>query len=119
MINDLCAQYNAESSAKNLLYILFFFPSVPRSCPEWYSRGMTLSGIYQIDPDGMEGLPPFDVYCDMSQAPPTAVLHHDGEDRHHVSGFEEPGSYTQTFNYTGIHQYIEPMDCLHLIGYNT
>jgi hypothetical protein len=38
----------------------------PRTCSDISNIGITSSGIYSIDPDGISGNDPFDAYCDMS-----------------------------------------------------
>lgn len=40
-------------------------PYYPKSCNEIAKYSSVSSGVYKIDPDGPEGNPPFDVYCDM------------------------------------------------------
>ena len=43
------------------------FADVPvlRSCQELYLEGYLYNGIYEIDPDGENGVDDFYVYCDM------------------------------------------------------
>ena len=36
-------------------------------CQEYYDQGMTISGNYEIDPDGQGGDPPFPVHCDFER----------------------------------------------------
>ena len=43
--------------------ILFILAS--RSCYEMKLLGVSASGTYFIDPDGLQGSPPVQVYCDM------------------------------------------------------
>ena len=79
----------------------FFCPvTVPRSCLEWRQRGYHQKGPYIIDPDGLEGEPPFEVECIMTADQPTIVLNHDQPRRHHVVGFEDPGSYKINITYS-------------------
>ena len=48
---------------------------VLRSCHEYLQSGLTQSGTYNIDPDGVNiGEPPFEVECDFT-AGTTEVLH--------------------------------------------
>jgi len=63
----------------------------------------SVSGNYKIDPDGVGGLAPFTVYCDMSDknGVGVTVISHDSENRTHVQGFESPGSYSRDIRYTG------------------
>ena len=48
-----------------------------RTCQELASRGLTLSGLYEVDPDG-EGIGPIEVFCDFSTN--TTQILHDKED---------------------------------------
>ena len=67
------------------------------SCTHWYLEGNTTTGTYSIDPDGSGGVNEFDVECDMSTDPPTAIVRHVGEGvRTTVDGYETAGSYVQT-----------------------
>lgn len=36
------------------------------SCLDWLGGGNTTSGVYEIDPDGVGGIAPFNAYCDMT-----------------------------------------------------
>lgn len=38
-----------------------------RNCQELRALGVTTNGVYQIDPDGNNGLSPFNAYCDMTK----------------------------------------------------
>jgi len=40
----------------------------PKNCAEALAGGMTADGTAMIDPDGMGGAPPFQVYCDQTTA---------------------------------------------------
>ena len=63
----------------------------------------TVSGNYNIDPDGEGGLEPFSVYCDMTNknGVGVTVISHDSESRTIVDGYEDKGSYSRDINYTG------------------
>ena len=37
---------------------------MPKTCHEYSQQGAVISGIYEIDPDGAGGGPPFSVQCD-------------------------------------------------------
>src|SRR3954470_11107741 len=39
-------------------------PPPPKNCAEALAAGMTTDGTTMIDPDGMGGAPPYQVYCD-------------------------------------------------------
>ena len=60
---------------------------------------VSVSGHYEIDPDGPGGLAPFTVYCDMSDknGVGVTVISHDSEARTHVYG----GTIERAIHYTG------------------
>ena len=49
-------------------------------------------GFHLLDPEE-DGLDPISVYCNMSNTPITAVLHHNLENWTTVKGYEATGSY--------------------------
>ena len=61
------------------------------------------SGNYIIDPDGKGALPPFSVYCNMTDKNGVGVTvnSHDSESRTLVTGYDSPGSYSRDIHYTG------------------
>ena len=61
------------------------------------------SGNYIIDPDGEGALPPFSVYCNMTDKNGVGVTvnSHDSESRTLVTGYDSPGSYSRDIHYTG------------------
>ena len=62
-----------------------------------------VSGYYVIDPDGEQGEAPFTVFCNMTDEGGVGVtaVSHDSENRTHVSGSENAGSYSRDINYIG------------------
>ena len=67
----------------------------------------TSSGTYMIDPDGIGGVTPFNVYCDMSDkgGVGVTVISHDSERRIHVGnipGCGISGCYSKDVRYTGV-----------------
>ncbi|XP_023932542.1 neurexin-4-like [Lingula anatina] len=70
-----------------------------RSCSDWLADGFLTSRHYIVDPDGLRGVPEFQVWCDMTVSPPIAMFHHDQEDRTLINGFEEPGKYHLKISY--------------------
>ena len=77
---------------------------MPKSCSDLKKQNFTAeSGNYVIDPDGEDGLPPFNVTCDMNDknGVGVTVINHDSENRTLVDGYEEAGSYKRDINYTG------------------
>jgi len=60
-----------------------------------FSRG---EGVYWFDPDGVGGMPPFTVDCDMEGGGWT-MLGHNSQVRTHVDGPENPGSYSRNVVY--------------------
>ena len=61
------------------------------------------SGYYDIDPDGEGDLAPFSAFCDRTDKNGIGVpvIGHDSENRTHVEGFENPGSYSRVIHYKG------------------
>ena len=56
--------------------------------------GHVTNGLYRIDPD-IEGCqPPFTVYCNMEESPPSTVVHHNFESKLTIKGPEEVGSFS-------------------------
>ena len=82
--------------------------SKPTSCSEIKTRsGGTSSGTYMIDPDGVGGVTPFNVYCDMTDkgGVGVTVISHDSERRTHVGnipGCGGHGCYSKDVRYTGV-----------------
>ena len=62
----------------------------PKTCHEVYKYGGN-DGYYNIDPE-QDGLDPVYVYCNMSSAPITAIVHHDREEWTLVNGMEFEGA---------------------------
>ena len=78
-------------------------PATPASCSEIRKHVSSVSGNYDIDPDGEGGLAPFTVYCDMTakNGVGVTVISHDSESRTYVKGYEARGSYSRDIRYTG------------------
>ena len=80
----------------------------PRSCSEIKSRLKgSSSGNYNIDPDGVGGVTPFNVYCDMNDkgGVGVTVISHDSESRTYVNkipGCTYRGCYRKDVTYTGV-----------------
>ncbi|XP_041041074.1 uncharacterized protein LOC121276571 isoform X4 [Carcharodon carcharias] len=75
---------------------------VMESCAALKSAGILESGVFTIDPDGLEdGVDPFPVECDMvsDSATGITVIGHDTEDRMRVPPCEDAGCYSRTINY--------------------
>ena len=53
---------------------------VQPSCAAWLAAGEVTDGVYTIDPDGADGEPAFEVYCDLSGGGWTRVFYHDVAD---------------------------------------
>ena len=62
-----------------------------------------ISGWHVIDPDGLQGNSPFQVYCNMTDKGGigVTVVSHDTEKRTHVKGYEDKGSYSRDITYNG------------------
>ena len=77
--------------------------SLAKSCSHLKNLDPTAeNGTYVIDPDGEEGVPPFNVTCDMTDknGVGVTVISHDSENRTLVDNFENAGSYSREINYT-------------------
>ena len=99
--------------AKNYQRTIMASSTVEVLKPVYYSRIISgrsgsSSGNYIIDPDGKEGVTPFNVYCDMSDkgGVGVTVISHDSERRIHVGNipgctFSRPGCYRKDVTYSG------------------
>ena len=76
---------------------------ITASCSEVKKYISSVSGNYEIDPDGEQGLAPFTVYCDMTDkgGVGVTVISHDSESTTHVDGCEHSGCYSRDIRYTG------------------
>ena len=77
------------------------------SCSVIRKHVSSVSGGYVIDPDGVGGLAPFTVYCDMADknGVGVTVISHDSESRTRVRdglGWGGKGSYSRDIHYTGV-----------------
>ncbi|XP_072008929.1 uncharacterized protein [Engystomops pustulosus] len=76
-------------------------PPVLESCAALKEAGITDSGRYTIDPDGVgKGVPQFEVFCDMSSNTGITVIGHNSERRMPVSPCEEAGCYKRELVYS-------------------
>ncbi|XP_073534697.1 uncharacterized protein [Phyllobates terribilis] len=76
-------------------------PPVLESCAALKEAGITDSGRYIIDPDGVDkGVPQFEVFCDMSSFSGITVIGHNSERRMPVSPCEEAGCYKRELIYS-------------------
>ncbi|XP_067052599.1 uncharacterized protein [Acropora muricata] len=79
----------------------------PRSAPSCsvIRHFTSASGNYEIDPDGVGGVAPFTVYCDMTDKNKNGVgvtvISHDSESRTLVKRCETRGCYSRDIDYTG------------------
>ena len=104
-IKHLASAESTQEVVKTWLHVVFLFlVVVPKSCSEMkIANSTSTNASYTIDPDGEEGLDPFTVLCDMSSrgGVGVTVIGHDSENRTHVTGFEEKGSFSRNVKYTG------------------
>ena len=95
-----CSASNPLSSihATVIVYVKY-----PETCSVVKANISDVSGDYVIDPDGVQGEAQFTVYCDMIGlgGVGVTVVGHDSENRTHVIGFEEAGSYSRDVQYVG------------------
>ena len=78
-------------------------PGIATSCSVIRKYVSSVSGKYDVDPDGEGGLAPFTVFCDMTDKSGVGVtvIGHDSETRTHVNGYGGDGSYSRDIHYTG------------------
>ncbi|KAM8966991.1 uncharacterized protein RCH25_025662 [Pelodytes ibericus] len=75
-------------------------PPIFKSCAALKESGISESGRYFIDPDGVnQGVPQFEVYCDMSSNSGITVISHDSERRTRVTPCEAAGCYRRELRY--------------------
>ena len=85
---------------------LLCFPGIvnlsPASCSALLIKNpSTRSGMYYINPQGLNSSPLVQVYCNMSSknGVPVTEIGHDSERRTLVDGYENPGSYIRNIKY--------------------
>ena len=87
-----------------------------RTCQELASRGLTLSGIYEIDPDGNTiGLGPIQVYCDF--ATNTTQIFHDKENEIEIGKCGDVGCASYKMKYSAPKEQIDALKSLSQICY--
>ena len=98
--NYTCSATNSLSSIHTNVTV---FVKYPETCSKVKTENSNISGDYVIDPDGVQGENPFSVYCNMTdkEGIGVTVVSHDSENRTHVNGFEDPGSYSRDIQYIG------------------
>ncbi|XP_053569055.1 uncharacterized protein LOC128659456 [Bombina bombina] len=75
-------------------------PPILQSCAALKEAGITDSGRYIIDPDGVgQGVSQFEVFCDMSSDSGITVISHNSERRMRVTPCEEAGCYKRELTY--------------------
>ena len=79
-------------------------PTLNHACSRVKANISDISGCYVIDPDGIQGNSPFQVYCNMTDkgGVGVTVVSHDTEKRTHVKGYEDEGSYSRNIIYNGV-----------------
>ena len=93
----------ATNSLNSIHTIVTVFVKYPDTCSVVKANISEQSGDYVIDPDGVQGENPFTVYCNMTdrEGLGVTVVSHDSENRTHVNGFEDAGSYSRDIQYIG------------------
>ncbi|KAM4688769.1 uncharacterized protein O3C94_006904 isoform 2-T2 [Discoglossus pictus] len=75
-------------------------PPILQSCAALKEAGISDSGRYIIDPDGIgQGVSQFEVFCDMSSNSGITVISHDSERRLRVMPCEDAGCYRREVKY--------------------
>ncbi|XP_025110684.1 A disintegrin and metalloproteinase with thrombospondin motifs adt-1-like isoform X2 [Pomacea canaliculata] len=81
-----------------------------RTCTEWATKGLTVSTMADIDPDGTTGgLSPIRVYCDLAAQGGigVTVIGHDSEERTQVQGWEGACEYKQPITYNVSFEHVK------------
>ena len=101
--NYACVVSNASSSETRPSATVTVHIRYPETCSSVKTNVTDVSGHYVIDPDGVGGTPPFDVYCNMTDkgGVGVTVISHDTENRTHVDGCEDDGCYKRDVTYMG------------------
>ena len=100
--NYTCVVQNSsgdvQSTGKVTVHIRY-----PETCSRVKANITDVSGHYVIDPDGVQGMTPFDVYCNMTDKNGigVTVASHDSENRTHVNGCRGDGCYQRNVTYMG------------------
>ncbi|KAL9971192.1 hypothetical protein ACROYT_G023688 [Oculina patagonica] len=95
-----CSAINSLSSLYTKIIVNIKYPE---TCSTVKTNISDVSGDYVIDPDGEQGEAPFTVYCNMSDkgGVGVTVVSHGSENRTHVIGFDNAGSYRHDIGYIG------------------
>ena len=79
-----------------------------RTCQELANRGLTLSGVYEVDPDGEGiGYAPIEVFCNFETN--TTQVFHDKEDMIKVEKCDSVGCATYSMNYFAPKEQIDAL----------
>ncbi|KAM4705056.1 uncharacterized protein WCC33_009902 [Rhinophrynus dorsalis] len=98
--NDVPMEMAFHSIGKLRCWGTIAEPPVLQSCAALMEAGISDSGRYVIDPDGPgQGVPQFEVYCDMSSDSGITVIRHDSERRMRVTPCEDAGCYRRELKY--------------------
>ncbi|CAG0886206.1 unnamed protein product [Darwinula stevensoni] len=75
--------------------------NTPRTCQSLADLGVTTTGIYSVDPDGvLVGDPPIKVFCDMETDPVSTIVLHDAMDEDAVvDRCDRPGCFGRNVTY--------------------
>ncbi|CAG0904069.1 unnamed protein product, partial [Darwinula stevensoni] len=96
----------------------------PRTCQTLADLGVTLSGTYLVDPDGVFiGDPPIQVLCDMGTDPVSTIVLHDSMENTEIDHCPDPGSYSRSITYDASLKQIKALidqseSCEQQITYN-
>ncbi|CAG0885542.1 unnamed protein product [Darwinula stevensoni] len=72
----------------------------PPTCATLGNLGVTRTGTYLVDPDGvLRGEPPIKVLCDMETDPASTIIHHDSMENTEIDHCPDEGCYIRNINY--------------------
>ena len=101
--NYTCVVSNSSSSETRTSATVTVHIRYPETCSSVKANVTDASGHYVIDPDGVGGTAPFDVYCNMTEKGGVGVtiISHDTENRTLVDGCDPDGCYKRVVTYMG------------------
>ena len=100
--NYTCIAQNASSSIQSTARVTVQV-RYPETCSRVKANITDVSGHYVVDPYGVQGMAPFQVFCNMTDKGGTGVtvVSHDSENRTHVNGCMGDGCYQHDVTYIG------------------
>ncbi|CAG0889760.1 unnamed protein product [Darwinula stevensoni] len=101
-VNDEKMKSLVENTVENRLQYLEAVTRqiTPPTCETLASLGVTRTGTYLVDPDGvLRGDPPIQVLCDMKTDPVSTIVLHDAMENTEIDHCPDPGCYSRGIAY--------------------